>query len=62
MCLFFRLSTIFTSIVLVTTLTAAAQEPIKIGVLLPFAGPLAYVSDADAVAPLQAICKMIRPD
>ncbi len=38
---FLRLSAIFASFMLATTLTAAAQEPIKIGVLLPFTGPLA---------------------
>jgi branched-chain amino acid transport system substrate-binding protein len=38
---FLRLSAIFASVMLATTLTAAAQEPIKIGVLLPFTGPLA---------------------
>ncbi|MDO9413564.1 MAG: ABC transporter substrate-binding protein, partial [Pseudolabrys sp.] len=36
-----RLSTMFASLVLATTMTAEAQEPIKIGVLLPFTGPLA---------------------
>jgi hypothetical protein len=60
--LFFCLSAIFTSSVLMTTLTAAAEEPIKIGGLLPFAGPLAYVSGAGSIAPLEASCKMIRPD
>jgi hypothetical protein len=60
--LFLRLSAIFTSIMLATTLTAAAQEPTKLGVLLPFAGPLADVSDAETIAPQQARCKMIRPD
>jgi hypothetical protein len=59
--LFLRLSAIFTSIMLATTLTAA-QEPTKLGVLLPFAGPLADVSDAETIAPQQARCKMIRPD
>lgn len=38
---FLRLSAIFASVMLATTLNAAAQEPIKIGVLLPFTGPLA---------------------
>jgi branched-chain amino acid transport system substrate-binding protein len=38
---FLRLSAIFASVMLANTLTAAAQEPIKIGVLLPFTGPLA---------------------
>ena len=36
-----RLSTMFASLLLATTLSAGAQEPIKIGVLLPFTGPLA---------------------
>src|ERR1700755_71231 len=39
--LFRRLSAIVASVMLATTLTAVAQEPIKIGVLLPFTGPLA---------------------
>src|ERR1700743_3034122 len=39
--LFRRLSAIVASVLLATTLCAAAQEPIKIGVLLPFTGPLA---------------------
>jgi branched-chain amino acid transport system substrate-binding protein len=38
---FLCLSAIYASVMLATTLTAAAQEPIKIGVLLPFTGPLA---------------------
>jgi branched-chain amino acid transport system substrate-binding protein len=38
---FLRLSAMLASIMLATTLAAAAQEPIKIGVLLPFTGPLA---------------------
>jgi branched-chain amino acid transport system substrate-binding protein len=36
-----RLSTMFASLLLATTMSAGAQEPIKIGVLLPFTGPLA---------------------
>jgi branched-chain amino acid transport system substrate-binding protein len=36
-----RLSTMFASLMLATPMTAGAQEPIKIGVLLPFTGPLA---------------------
>ena len=36
-----RLSAMFASLMLATTMTAGAQEPIKIGVLLPFTGPLA---------------------
>src|SRR5216684_5932936 len=38
---FLRLSAIFAGIMLATTITAVAQEPIRIGVLLPFTGPLA---------------------
>src|SRR5260370_37448992 len=38
---FLRLSVVFAGIMLATTITALAQEPIKIGVLLPFTGPLA---------------------
>src|ERR1700709_17933 len=38
---FLRTSALFASVMLATVLTAAAQEPIKIGVLLPFTGPLA---------------------
>ncbi|MBC7576841.1 ABC transporter substrate-binding protein [Tardiphaga sp.] len=36
-----RLSAMFASLLLATTMSAGAQEPIKIGVLLPFTGPLA---------------------
>ncbi|MET0724432.1 MAG: ABC transporter substrate-binding protein [Tardiphaga sp.] len=36
-----RLSAMFAGLMLATTMTAGAQEPIKIGVLLPFTGPLA---------------------
>jgi branched-chain amino acid transport system substrate-binding protein len=36
-----RLSAILASLLWATTMTAGAQEPIKIGVLLPFTGPLA---------------------
>lgn len=36
-----RLSAMFASLMLASTMTAGAQEPIKIGVLLPFTGPLA---------------------
>jgi branched-chain amino acid transport system substrate-binding protein len=36
-----RLSAMFASLMLATTMSARAQEPIKIGVLLPFTGPLA---------------------
>jgi branched-chain amino acid transport system substrate-binding protein len=36
-----RLSAMFASLMLATTMSAGAQEPIKIGVLLPFTGPLA---------------------
>ena len=36
-----RLSAMFASFLLATTMSAGAQEPIKIGVLLPFTGPLA---------------------
>jgi branched-chain amino acid transport system substrate-binding protein len=38
---FLRLSAIFAGIMLATTITAVAQEAIRIGVLLPFTGPLA---------------------
>src|ERR1700730_7232250 len=38
---FLRLSALFVGIMLAVTSTASAQEPIKIGVLLPFTGPLA---------------------
>ncbi len=38
---FLRLSVVFAGIMLATTITAFAQEPIRIGVLLPFTGPLA---------------------
>src|SRR5258705_13011583 len=38
---FLRLSTMFACFILATTLSAVAQEPIKIGVLLPFTGPFA---------------------
>src|ERR1700709_1220680 len=36
-----RLSALFAGLALVLPMTANAQEPIKIGVLLPFTGPLA---------------------
>jgi len=36
-----RLSALFAGLVLASPITARAQEPIKIGVLLPFTGPLA---------------------
>lgn len=36
-----RFSAMFASLLLATTMSAGAQEPIKIGVLLPFTGPLA---------------------
>ena len=36
-----HLSAMFASLLLATTMSAGAQEPIKIGVLLPFTGPLA---------------------
>src|SRR5580692_8995496 len=38
---FLRLSAIFASVMLALPMTASAQEPIKIGVLLPLTGPLA---------------------
>jgi branched-chain amino acid transport system substrate-binding protein len=38
---FFRLGVMLAGVVLATTIAASAQEPIKIGVLLPFTGPLA---------------------
>src|ERR1700719_5148331 len=36
-----RLSAIFASILLTLTMSANAQEPIRVGVLLPLTGPLA---------------------
>jgi branched-chain amino acid transport system substrate-binding protein len=39
--LFLRLSAMLAGVMLATTMTARAQEPIRIGVLLPFTGPLA---------------------
>lgn len=36
-----RFNAMFASLLLATTMSAGAQEPIKIGVLLPFTGPLA---------------------
>src|ERR1700704_70244 len=38
---FLRLSAMFVAILLALTMSARAQEPIRIGVLLPFTGPLA---------------------
>src|SRR3954467_10513885 len=38
---FLRLGVMLAGVMLATTITASAQEPIKIGVLLPFTGPLA---------------------
>src|SRR5436305_11923782 len=38
---FLRLSAMFASIMLFFAMSANAQEPIRIGVLLPFTGPLA---------------------
>src|SRR3954452_22924645 len=38
---FLRLGVMLAGVMLATSITASAQEPIKIGVLLPFTGPLA---------------------
>src|SRR3954454_6069261 len=38
---FLRLGVMLAGVMLATTITASAQEPIRIGVLLPFTGPLA---------------------